>query len=277
MLSRPPMAPTHSSLDRADQINQRILLSGIEKRYATNDGEIHALTQMDLSVRNGEFLVVLGPSGCGKTTLIRLIAGLVKPSMGTIRIGGHDLWIDGQRNAMAIQDVGLVFQEANLFPWYTVQENVALPLKVKGNSRPERLRRAAELAELVGVKGFEKCWPKELSGGMRQRVALARALACGPKILLMDEPFGALDALTRDTMNVELQRICQASACTVVFVTHSMMEAVFLADRVIAFSPRPGHIDYETEIPFPRPRSLDIQTTSPFQAIVRELRLRLRQ
>ena len=172
--------------------------------------------------------------------------------------------------------LGLVFQDANLFPWYSVQENIALPLRLRGVDKAKRRERALELSELVGLGGFEEAYPRELSGGMRQRVAIARALSYEPEILLMDEPFGALDAMTRDKMNVELQRIAAATRATVVFVTHSITEAVFLADRVVLLSARPGRLRSVTPVHFERPRSnLDLQTDVEFQEIAKELRHQL--
>ena len=254
-----------------------ILLRGVEKRFATPEGEVNALAPTDLSVRKGEMLVLLGPSGCGKTTLLRMIGGLLAPSGGELRVAGRALWDGERRDGAAVQELGMVFQEANLFPWLSIEDNVALPLRLRGVSREERLRRAQELTRLVGIEGFEKRWPRELSGGMRQRAAIARALSYDPEILLMDEPFGALDAMTRDAMNLELQRIWMETGRTIVLVTHSIAEAVFLADRIVLLSPRPGRIDTVIEVPFERPRPLALQTDAAFQAIVRRLRSRLEE
>jgi NitT/TauT family transport system ATP-binding protein len=176
-----------------------------------------------------------------------------------------------------VSKLGVVFQDANLFPWYSVEDNIALPLRIRGVARGERRRRAHELSELVGLRGFEKAWPRELSGGMRQRVAIARALSYDPEILLMDEPFGALDAITREKMNVEVQRLALATRATVLFVTHSISEAVFLADRVVLLSARPGRIKSVTSIPVPRPRALDVNTTPEFQETVARLRSQLQE
>jgi NitT/TauT family transport system ATP-binding protein len=165
-----------------------------------------------------------------------------------------------------------VFQEANLFPWYSVADNIALPMTMRGDGKRQRRDRVRELAELVGLTGFEKAYPRELSGGMRQRVAIARALSVGPKLLLMDEPFGALDALTRERMNVEVQRIALATGATVVFVTHDITEATFLGDRVVLLTPRPGRIQQVMAVDIERPRDIDVQTEPEFGAIVRELR-----
>ena len=253
----------------------QIDLKGVGMRFATPNGPLVALQPTDLRIRRGEFLVLLGPSGCGKTTLLRMIAGLSRPTEGTILIGGQPLWEGDRRNARALSELGVVFQDAQLFPWNSIEENIALPLKLAGIDRASRLAKARELCELVGIGGFEKAWPRQLSGGMRQRAAIARALAADPSILLMDEPFGALDAMTRDQMNLELQRIWLTRMCTVVFVTHSISEAVFLADRVLLLSPRPGRIDVAIDVDFPRPRAMQSQDEPEFQRIVRELRGRL--
>ena len=253
-----------------------ILLSGVEKRYPVPGGPpVHALSATDLTVRRGEFLVLLGPSGCGKTTLLRMVAGLLAPSAGGIHIAGLPLWDGEARNPDALRELGVVFQDANLFPWRSVEHNVALPLELRGMSRAQRLERARELCRMVGLAGFEQRWPRELSGGMRQRAAIARALSGDPQILLMDEPFGALDAMTREAMNLETQRIWQETGKTVILVTHSISEAVFLADRVVLLSPRPGRIDSLHEIDLPRPRLADSATTPRFQEHVRHLRQRL--
>jgi NitT/TauT family transport system ATP-binding protein len=254
-----------------------IRLDRVEKWYATRDGPVHALAATDLVVSQHEFVVLLGPSGCGKTTLLRMIGGLIAPSHGRLQVMQRDLWKDETRQTEAISDLGIVFQDANLFPWLTIEENVALPLELKGVPKKQRLSRARALTGLVGISGFETRWPYELSGGMRQRAAIARALSHDPGILLMDEPFGALDAMTRDTMNIELQNIWMKTRKTIVLVTHSINEAVFLADRVVLLSPRPGRIDTVVEIAFERPRALDVQTTERFQTIVRDLRHRLEE
>ena len=252
-----------------------IALAGIQQRFGSGTEAVVALTGIDLRVRQREFVVLLGPSGCGKTTLLRIIAGLVRPTDGEVRIGMRALWSGETRDNAVVQELGVVFQDANLFPWLNIEDNIALPLKLRGRPKAARRERARELCRLVGIGGFEKRWPRELSGGMRQRAAIARALSYDPKILLMDEPFGALDAMTRDQMNLELQRIWMASGCTVVLVTHSIAEAAFLADRVVLLSPRPGRIDHIAEIDLPRPRDLYVQTTPGFQQVVAQLRRRL--
>ncbi|MET0169995.1 MAG: ABC transporter ATP-binding protein [Aliihoeflea sp.] len=252
-----------------------IRMNQLEKWYRTRGAGVHALAPTDLDIPEGELLVLLGPSGCGKTTLLRMIGGLIAPTSGELVIDGRDLWKGEKRQNDALSKLGMVFQEANLFPWLTIEDNIALPLEFKGVPKEERRRQARELVKLVGIEGFEKRWPSELSGGMRQRAAIARALSYDPQILLMDEPFGALDAMTRDQMNLELQRIWAETKKTIVLVTHSISEAVFLADRIVLLSPRPGRIDTIVNVDIPRPRTADTQTMPEFQAYVRELRHRL--
>jgi len=246
-----------------------------EKRFDTPQGPVRALARTDFSVAKGEFAVLLGPSGCGKTTMLRLIAGLETPSAGMVKVDGRNLWLSGERDTGAVAKLGMVFQDANLFPWLTVEDNIALPLKLRGIAKSGRIAKAQELCRLVGISGFEKRHPRELSGGMRQRAAIARALSYDPEILLMDEPFGALDAITRDSMNIELQRIWLETAKTVVLVTHSIPEAVFLADRIALLSPRPGRIREIIDVAFERPRDVSIQSAPAFQEIIDHLRKHL--
>ena len=224
-----------------------------------------ALQDIDFTVRDGEFVSVVGPSGCGKSTLLKILAGLLPASEGEARLRGTP--IDGPR-----RDIGVVFQSPVLFPWRSVLGNVLLPADVQRLGREEMKRRAIGLLDLVGLTGFEHRYPWQLSGGMQQRVALVRALIHDPALLLMDEPFGALDALTRETMNVELQRIWLERQKTVVFITHSTSEAVFLGDRVLVMTPRPGRIQDVLEVDLPRPRGLEIMNTEAFGVYVQRIR-----
>jgi len=211
--------------------------AGVSKVFATKTGDVPALSEVDLEVAAGEFVALIGPSGCGKSTLLRLIADLDQATTGTLEIFGKPA-----KRARADQDYGIAFQQAGLLPWRTVRANMSLPLELHGTGKAARVARVAELAELVGLTDFIDRYPDQLSGGMQQRVAIARALAARPKLLLMDEPFGALDEMTRERLQTELTRIAAETAAAVVFVTHSIPEAVFLSDRVVVMSPRPGRI-----------------------------------
>ncbi|MBK0419783.1 ABC transporter ATP-binding protein [Leucobacter sp. CSA1] len=208
-----------------------------------------ALDDVDLTVGQGEFIALVGPSGCGKTTLLKILAGLIPAYDGEVTLGGRP--VSGPSS-----EVGVVFQQPTLLPWRTILENIMIPIEVQGLDRKAGLERARELMSTVGLDGFADKYPKELSGGMQQRAGICRALVHDPKVLLMDEPFGALDAMTREFMNEELQRIWLASGKTVVFVTHSIPEAAFLADRVVVMTPRPGRIAEIVGVDIPRPRSL---------------------
>ena len=252
-------------------------LIDVEKVYQSRQSSTLAVSGINLAVAPREFISIIGQSGCGKTTLLRILSGLIKPTRGQVRAEGRSLWSGESRDQDTISKLGLVFQDANLFPWYTVRDNIALPLKLRGVGQSQQRARTAELCELVGLTGFENSYPRELSGGMRQRAAIARALSYRPGILLMDEPFGALDALTREKMNLELQSIAAATRATVVMVTHSINEAVFLADRVVLLSPRPGRVRSVTTVSFPRPRQVDLQTLPEFQDVARELRHQLNE
>ncbi|MGE3146279.1 MAG: ABC transporter ATP-binding protein [Pseudorhodoplanes sp.] len=242
-----------------------IEIKGVSKTYRTRDGEVPSLQPIDFGIREGEFLVVVGPSGCGKSTLLKLIAGLLPPSEGEIRI-------DGRVVTKPHRDVGIVFQTALLLPWRRVIDNVMMPVEVKGLPRDTYRKRAHDLLHMVGLDGFERKYPWQLSGGMQQRAAICRALVHDPKIVLMDEPFGALDAMTRERMNVELQRIQRETGKTVLLITHSIPEAVFLADRVLVMSARPGKIDAFYQVPLPRPRSLDVMADPIFVALSQTIR-----
>ena len=211
--------------------------TGVGKVFPTRAGDVVALTDVALEVAAGEFVSLIGPSGCGKSTLLRLIADLDEATTGTLEIFGKPA-----RRARLDQDYGIAFQQAGLLPWRTVAANIGLPLELKGAGKTERAGRVAELVELVGLTEFADRYPDQLSGGMQQRVAIARALASRPRLLLMDEPFGALDEMTREYLQAELARIAGETGAAVVFVTHSIPEAVFLSDRVVVMSPRPGRI-----------------------------------
>jgi NitT/TauT family transport system ATP-binding protein len=233
--------------------------------YTNANGGLRALERVSLSVCPQEFVCVVGPSGCGKSTLLRLLAGLLQPTEGRVLFEGEPL-------TSPREGIGVVFQKANLMPWRSVMSNVALPLELLGAPAAEARARAQALIELVGLSGFEAALPRDLSGGMEQRVAIARALIHNPEVLLLDEPFGALDALTRERMGAELLRIWEAHKTTVVMVTHSISEALLLADRVIVLSPRPGQINLELEVPFPRPRRMEMEYAPEFGALAQQVR-----
>jgi NitT/TauT family transport system ATP-binding protein len=227
--------------------------TGVGKVFPAKEGEVVALAGVDLEVADGEFVSLIGPSGCGKSTLLRLIADLDQASSGELAIFGKT-----PKRARVDQEYGIVFQSAGLLPWRTVGANIALPLELHGADRSARVERVAELTELVGLTEFVDRYPDQLSGGMQQRVAIARALAEKPRLLLMDEPFGALDEMTREYLQTELTRIAAETGAAVVFVTHSIPEAVFLSDRVVVMSPRPGRITdvIETELGVERNEAL---------------------
>jgi len=252
-----------------------IVLSGVGKTFQTPDKAVVALQDIDLAIAPGEFLSVLGPSGCGKSTMLRIIAGLESHTVGEVVVRGVSRPRAGRDAEGMTRDLAVVFQEPRLFPWFNVEDNIALPLRLTGVKRAERQKRARELAALVGLAGFEGAQPTELSGGMRQRAAIARALTVSPKILLLDEPFGALDALTRDQMNLEILRIRDATQATIVLITHSIAEAVFLGDRVVVMTPRPGRIESIEQVDFPAPRTLDLLADPAFQEIAGRLRRQL--
>jgi len=255
---------TARSIDQTLQV--AIECRDLGKTYSTLEGgDVVALEGVDLAVQPGEFLSVVGPSGCGKSTLLKLLAGLTPASAGEARLFGQP--IVGPR-----KDIGVVFQSPTLLEWRTVLSNTMLPIDVLGLDREAGQRRALALLRMTGLGGFEMKYPGELSGGMQQRVAISRALVHDPALLLMDEPFGALDALTRETMNMELQRIWQESRKTVLLITHSISEAVFLSDRVAVMSPRPGRLLEVLPIDLPRPRSLDMMGTAGFGRLVNEIR-----
>ncbi len=233
--------------------------------FPNQNGGLPALERVSLEVYPQEYVCLVGPSGCGKSTLLRLLAGLLTPTSGQIIFEGQPLTAPRRR-------IGFVFQKANLMPWRTVLANITLPLELQDAAPGEARRRAQELIDLVGLRGFEHSLPRELSGGMEQRVAIARALVHNPDMLLLDEPFGALDALTRERMGAELLRIWEARKKTVVMVTHSIPEALLLADRVLVLSPRPGQVRLALPIPLPRPRRLDMEYSAEFGALAQRVR-----
>ena len=261
--ARPAGSPAHANALGAATLIQ---LDGVSKTFrTTSGGTVKALDRVDLTIGTSEFIAIVGPSGCGKTTLLRIIAGLEAGFGGTFHLAGKK--VDGPS-----RDIGIVFQDATLLPWRTVLNNVLLPAQVLRMNESSALATAHRLLDLVGLRGFEDKYPHELSGGMRQRVAIARALVHDPAVLLMDEPFGALDALTRENMGLELLKIWDAARKTVLLITHSISEAVFLSDRVIVLSPRPGRILAEVSINLPRPRNLDMLSDETFGAHTRRIR-----
>jgi NitT/TauT family transport system ATP-binding protein len=241
-------------------------IAHLEKVFVTVRNErIHALSDISLSVREREFVTVVGPSGCGKTTLLKILAGLVPLTSGTVSV-------DGRPVAAPRRDIGIVFQNPVLLPWRTVMENVLLPAEVQGIPLDAARRRARDLLKMVGLADFEDKYPMELSGGMQQRAAISRALVSDPRLLLMDEPFGALDAMTREQMNLDLQRIWRESGKTVLLITHSIPEAVFLGDRVVVMTPRPGRIARIVEVPLARPRPIDAMGDPVFGQLTSDIR-----
>lgn len=240
-------------------------LSRLTKVYGTRTGDVHALHDVDLQIEDGEFVAVVGPSGCGKTTLLKILAGLERHT------GGHGT-LHGAPLGDPSGDVGMVFQKATLLPWLNVLDNVLLPLTLKHRATPADREKAMGLLRMVGLAEFAGKRPGELSGGMQQRAAICRALVHDPSLLLMDEPFGALDAMTRDSLNVEVNRIWRETSKTAVLITHSIPEAVFLAERVIVMSPRPGRIVDEIAIPFGKVRTPDVMGTPEFAALSARIR-----
>ena len=241
-----------------------LAVRGVSKRFASRGGETIALQSTDLDVAENELITILGPSGCGKSTLLRIVAGLETPSSG-------EVLLDGRRIAGPGADRGMVFQSYTLFPWLSVLDNVCFGLRERGLPRPQQLEVAQRFIAQVGLRGFEHHFPKQLSGGMQQRTALARALANGPRMLLMDEPFGALDHQTRELMQELLLGIWEAEAKTVLFVTHDIDEAVFMGTRVVAMSARPGRIKLDRPVPLAHPRHYSVKTSAAFTELKAEL------
>jgi NitT/TauT family transport system ATP-binding protein len=248
-----------------------VSVTGVGKTFETSGGRTTALEDISLSIGQGEFVSLIGPSGCGKSTLLRLIGDLTSPTVGSVTVNGKPA-----RQARTDRDYGIVFQAPVLFDWRSVQANVALPLEIKGLARADRDQRVKDTLALVELGDFARHYPYQLSGGMQQRVSIARALALEPSILLMDEPFGALDEMTRERMNSEVQRIWRQTGTTVVFVTHSIPEAVFLSSRVVVMSPRPGRIVRVIDIDLPRPRTDDTRETAHYFELITEVRETLR-
>ena len=248
-----------------------ISAANLDLTFQTNDGPVHALKDVSLDIGKGEFVSFIGPSGCGKTTFLRCIAGLEAPTGGTITVNG--MTPDEARRARAY---GYVFQAAGLYPWRTIGGNVRLPLEIMGYSRVDQAARVARVLELVDLAGFEKKFPWQLSGGMQQRASIARALAFDADILLMDEPFGALDEIVRDRLNEELLRLWDRTSKTIGFVTHSIPEAVYLSTRIVVMSPRPGRITDVIDSTLPRERPLEIRDSAEFIAIAHRVREGLR-
>jgi NitT/TauT family transport system ATP-binding protein len=245
-------------------------LKGVSKEFG--QGGVVAIRGIDLEIGEREFVSLIGPSGCGKSTLLRIIGDLIQPSRGEVTVKGKTA-----HRARLGRDYGIVFQDAVLFDWRTVAKNISLPLEMMGWDRRRRAERVKELVDLVELGGFEDHHPWQLSGGMQQRVSIARALSFDPALLLMDEPFGALDEMTRERLNLELLRIWEASGSTVVFVTHSISEAVFLSTRVVVMSARPGQIVGIVDVDLPQPRTTETREEPRFAELIREVRQLLRK
>jgi NitT/TauT family transport system ATP-binding protein len=251
-----------------------VRLEGVTKQFGQvrgAQGGVTALQDVDLAIEPGEFVSLIGPSGCGKSTLLRVVGDLIQPTTGLVEVNGKTA-----ARARADRDYGIVFQDSVLFDWRTVAKNISLPLELAGWNREKRRERVGEMLELVELSGFESHHPWQLSGGMQQRVSIARALSFDPALLLMDEPFGALDEMTRERLNLELLRIWQASGSTVIFVTHSISEAVFLSTRVVVMSPRPGRITGIVDVDLPQPRTTRTREEPRFAELIRDVRRTLR-
>jgi NitT/TauT family transport system ATP-binding protein len=261
------VAPRRAAPAAADTDTQCLVrIAGLQKIYKTRDGnDIHALKDINLDIRDAEFISIVGPSGCGKTTLLKILAGILNRSAGDVIMAGRSL-------SGPSRELGVVFQAPVLLPWRTVLQNVMVPIQVQRRDRAVFEARARALITMVGLAGFEHKYPSELSGGMQQRVGICRALVHDPSFLLMDEPFGALDAMTRESMNEELQRLWRENRKTILLVTHSIPEAVYLADRVVVMTPRPGRIVDVLDIDLPRPRTLAMQNTPEFGRFVAAIR-----
>ncbi len=270
VVAAPKLKPNNGGTTPAADV--AIEINGLSLRFDTADGPVQALSDVSLKVARGEFVSFIGPSGCGKTTLLRAVADLENPTSGSIRVNGMS-----PREARARRAYGYVFQAPALYPWRSVARNIALPLEIMGFSRAEREARVAKGLELVNLSGFGAKYPWQLSGGMQQRASIARALSFDPDLLLMDEPFGALDEIVRDMLNQQLLRLWDVTGKTVLFVTHSIPEAVFLSTHIVVMSPRPGRIYDIIECDFPRDRALDIRETPEFMGVANRVRQGLRE
>ena len=259
------VVPGNELKSEASAPRTMIEIRNLSKTYRTRGGDVPSLRPIDLDITDGEFVAVVGPSGCGKSTLLKLVAGLIPPTEGEVQIGG-----------VAVQeppdDVGIVFQNPVLLPWRSVLRNVMLPVEVRKLDRESHLARARKLLSMAGLEDFQNKYPWQLSGGMQQRAAICRALVHDPKIVLMDEPFGALDAMTRERMNLELQKIHHDTGKTILLITHSIPEAVFLADRVVVMSERPGSIAAIYDVTLPRPRNLEVMGHPTFVDLTQKIR-----
>ena len=252
-------------------VRGHVVVDHVTKTFLTKDTSVEAIREASLDIREREFVTLIGPSGCGKSTLLRIIGGLIDPTSGRVEVRGHSP-LEAQRT----KDIGFVFQQPALLPWRSVERNIELPFELNRGAGSERLCSTDEILALVGLGAFAKAHPYQLSGGMQQRVAIARALIFDPALLLMDEPFGALDEITRAGMRYELLRIWGDTRKTVLFVTHSIAEAIVLSDRVVVMSPRPGEIREVIDITLPRPRNEDVESTPEFVRIADHLRHLLR-
>lgn len=260
------MTQQNNAIQDASNEASWISVKGLHKIYRTRTGDpTHALADINFNVRRGEFISIVGPSGCGKTTLLNILAGLISKTEGSAAVSGLEV-------TKPLSEIGMVFQAPTLLPWRTILENLMIPIEVQKRNKIEYKAIAADLLKLVGLDGFENKYPNELSGGMQQRAGICRALIHSPSVLLMDEPFGALDAMTREYMNLELLRIWKESNQTIALVTHSITEAVFLSDRVIVMSPRPGRIAEIINIELPRPRTLEMMTSDAAGHYVQRIR-----
>ena len=269
------MTGLSSAVPRAETVagtaTAHVVVDRVSKSFEMRDTSVEALREVSLQIREHEFVTLIGPSGCGKSTLLRIVGGLITPSTGRLEIRGRS-----PEQAQRTKDIGFVFQQPALLPWRTVADNVELPLTLNRSAGTDRLCSTEEILSLVGLEAFAKSHPYQLSGGMQQRVAIARALIFDPALLLMDEPFGALDEITREGMRYELLRIWSQTRKTVLFVTHSIAEAIVLSDRVVVLSPRPGEIREIIDIGFARPRGEELESTPDFLRFAERLRHLLR-